>query len=235
MIDILGADHGGYVKRVKAAVTAMSGGEASLEVQLCQLVRLFRAGSPVAMSKRSGEFVTLREVVDEVGRDAVRFMMVFRKADAPLDFDFQAVTEQSKDNPVFYVQYAHARTASVLRQATEQMPDLALDTSALSTADFQLLVDEGERGMTRLMADWPRVLDSAARAREPHRIAFYLYDLASAFHGHWNRGKDLPHLRYIRPEEPALTRARLGLVCAVAAVLRSGLDLLGVEAPEEMH
>jgi arginyl-tRNA synthetase len=235
MIDVLGADHGGYVKRMKAAVTAMSGGEASLEVQLCQLVRLFRGGEPVVMSKRSGDLVTLREVVDEVGRGAVRFMMLFRKADAPLDFDFKAVTEQSKDNPVFYVQYAHARTASVRRQAREEVPGIDLDPAALAESDFLLLTDEGERALVRLMADWPRQVESAARSREPHRVAFYLYDLASAFHAHWNRGKDLPQLRFIRPEQVELSRARLALVTALGLVLRSGLEVLGVEAPEEMY
>ena len=235
MIDVLGADHGGYVKRVKAAVTAMSNGEANLDVELCQLVRLFRGGEPVVMSKRSGDLVTLREVVEEVGRDAVRFMMLFRKADAPLDFDFKAVTEQSKDNPVFYVQYAHARTASVRRQAAAEMPAIDLDPGSLAHADFLLLTDDGERALTRLVAHWPRIIEAAARTREPHRIAFYLHDLASAFHSHWNRGKDLPQLRYIRPEQAELSRARLGLVSAVATVLRSGLGVLGVQAPEEMH
>ena len=235
LIDVLGADHGGYVKRMKAAVTAISGGEATLEVQLCQLVRLFRAGEPVVMSKRSGNLVTLREVVEEVGHDAVRFMMLFRKADAPLDFDFQAVTEQSKDNPVFYVQYAHARTASVRRQAGEEMPGLKLGPAELAQADFLLLADEGERALLRLMSDWPRTVETAARTREPHRVAFYLHDLSSAFHAHWNRGNDLPQLRFIRAEQQELSRSRLALVTAVGTVLRSGLELLGVDAPEEMY
>lgn len=235
MIDVLGADHGGYVKRMKAAVAAMSGGEATLEIELTQLVRLFRDGAPVQMSKRSGDFVTLREVVDEVGRGSVRFMMLFRKADAPLDFDFQKVTEQSKDNPVFYVQYAHARTASVRRQAGEELPNLDLETGSLAAADLTRLVDEGERMLVRTMADWPRILQSAARNREPHRVAFYLHDLASAFHAHWNRGKDLPQLRFIRPEDIEVSRARLALVSAVGTVLKSGLQVLGVGAPEEMY
>jgi arginyl-tRNA synthetase len=235
MVVVLGADHGGYEKRMKAAVTAMSGGEATLEVQLCQLVKLYRAGEPVRMSKRSGDIVTLNEVVEEVGRGSVRFMMLFRKADAPLDFDFQKVTEQSKDNPVFYVQYAHARTASVRRQAGEEVPELALGAEALAGADLQLLVDEGERGLVRTMADWPRIVEAAAREREPHRVAFYLHDLASAFHAHWNRGKELPQLRFIRPEDIGLSSARLALVSAVGTVLRSGLHVLGVEAPEEMY
>jgi arginyl-tRNA synthetase len=235
MIDVLGADHGGYEKRMKAAVTAMSGGEATLEVQLCQLVKLFRGGQPVQMSKRSGEFVTVREVVEEVGRGSVRFMMLFRKADAPLDFDLQTVREQSKDNPVFYVQYAHARTASVRRQAGEEVPDIDLAAEALADADLMLLADEGERALVRAMADWPRIVEAAARSREPHRVAFYLYDLASTFHAHWNRGKELPQLRFIRPEDIARSRARLALVTAVGMVLRSGLQVLGVDAPEEMY
>lgn len=235
MIDVLGADHGGYLKRMKAAVTAISGGEATLDILFCQLVKLFRGGEPVAMSKRSGEFVTLREVVEEVGPGSVRFMMLFRKTDAPLDFDFQAVQEQSKDNPVFYVQYAHARTASVRRQAGTEAPAIALEASSLAESDFLLLEDPGERALVRAMADWPRMLESAAKGREPHKVAFYLYDLASAFHAHWNRGKELPQLRFIRPDNIALSRARLGLVTAVGYVLRSGLQVLGVEAPEEMY
>ena len=235
MIDVLGADHGGYEKRMKAAVEAMSGGQARLEIELCQVVKLFRGGEPVRMSKRSGDFVTLREVVEEVGRDSFRFMMLFRKADAPLDFDFQKVTEQSKDNPVFYVQYAHARTASVRRQAGEEVPDLSLAPAALADADLTALADEGERAIVRGMADWPRVLEAAAASREPHRVAFFLYDLASSFHAHWNRGKESPQLRFIRGENIQLTRARLALVTAVGMVLKSGLQVLGVEAPEEMH
>lgn len=234
MIDVLGADHGGYAKRMKAAVAAISDGDASLEIQFCQLVRLFRGGEPVVMSKRSGELVTLREVVEEVGRDAVRFIMIFRKADAPLDFDFLAVQEQSKDNPVFYVQYAHARTASVRRQASEEVPRIDLSADRLAAADFLLLGDSGERTLVRLLADWPRVQEAAARSREPHRVAYYLHDLASAFHAHWNKGKELPQLRFIRPEDIELSRARLGLVTALAVVLKGGLQVLGVDAPDEM-
>jgi arginyl-tRNA synthetase len=234
MIDVLGADHGGYPKRIKASVTAMSGGEAALDIEFCQLVRLFSGGEPVKMSKRSGDLVTLRELVEEVGRDAVRFMMLFRKADAPLDFDFRVVTEQSKDNPVFYVQYAHARTASVRRQAGEELPGMPLDAANLAAADLLLLTDGGERGLLKAMADWPRILDSAARTREPHRIAFYLHDLAAALHAHYNRGKELPQLRFIRPENRELSRARLALVTALGMVLRSGLGVLGVDAPDEM-
>jgi arginyl-tRNA synthetase len=234
-IDILGADHGGYVKRMTAAVTAMSGGKASLDIKLCQLVKLFRAGEPVKMSKRSGDFVTLREVVDEVGRDAVRFMMLFRKSDAPLDFDFQKVTEQSKDNPVFYVQYAHARASSVMRQAAEQVPDIALDSASLATADLALLSDAGELSLIRRLAEWPRLVEAAAESHEPHRLAFYLHDLASDFHAHWNRGRDMPQLRFINADDRRSTQARLALVRAIATVLAVGLGLLGVDAPEEMR
>jgi arginyl-tRNA synthetase len=235
-IDILGADHGGYVKRMTAAVTAMSGGKASLDIKLCQLVKLFRAGEPVKMSKRSGDFVTLREVVDEVGRDAVRFMMLFRKSDAPLDFDFQKVTEQSKDNPVFYVQYAHARACSVLRQAAEQVPDIDLAPGLLAgAADLSLLADAGELTLVRRLAEWPRLVEAAAESHEPHRLAFYLHDLASDFHAHWNRGRDLPQLRFINPDDPSSTLARLALVRSIATVLAVGLGLLGVDAPEEMR
>lgn len=234
MIDVLGADHGGYPSRIKASVTAMSGGEATLEVVFCQLVKLFRGGQPVTMSKRSGDFVTLREVVDEVGKGALRFMMLFRKADAPLDFDFEKVTEQSKDNPVFYVQYAFARTASVRRQAEAEVPGIDLSPRSLAGANMLLLSDEGERALVRAMADWPRIIEAAARSREPHRIAFYLYELASAFHSHWNRGKEMPQLRFIRPENMGVSRSRLALVTALATVLKSGLQVLGVDAPEEM-
>jgi arginyl-tRNA synthetase len=234
MIDILGADHGGYAKRMKGAVTAMSDGAAELEIQFCQLVKLFRGGEPVTMSKRSGDFVSLREVVEEVGRSSVRFMMLYRKADAPLDFDFEAVQEQSKDNPVFYVQYAHARTASARRQAAEAFPDLALDPAALSDANFLLLTDEGERNLMRTMADWPRTLEAAAQRREPHRVSFYLHGLASAFHAHWNKGKEMSQLRLIRSDNLELSRARLALVAAVQVVLRAGLEVLGAEAPDEM-
>ena len=234
-IDVLGADHGGYVKRMKAAVTAMSGGEASLEIQLVQLVKLLRGGQPFTMGKRSGNLITLAEVVDEVGRDAVRFMMLFRKADAPLDFDFDVVTEKSKDNPVFYVQYGHARAASVFRQAKEAIRDINLEAGAFADVDLSVLTDEGERAILRSIADWPRIMSTAARTREPHRVAFYLYDLASAFHAHWNRGKDMPHLRFIIPTDLSMTYARLALVSAVSNVLRAGLAVLGVDAPDEMR
>ncbi|WP_153769310.1 arginine--tRNA ligase [Labrenzia sp. CE80] len=235
MIYILGADHGGYVKRLQAVGKAISGGKSEVIVRLCQLVKLFRAGEPVKMSKRSGDFVTLRDVVEEVGRDPVRFMMLYRKNDAPLDFDFQKVTEQSKDNPVFYVQYGHARCCSVQRQAGEELPNLDASDAELAKADFSLLDDSGELDLIAKMAEWPKIVDASAETHEPHRVAFYLYDLASSLHGHWNRGKELPQLRFINADNTKLTVARLALVRAVSLVLASGLAILGVDAPEEMR
>ncbi|MEX0698075.1 MAG: arginine--tRNA ligase [Dongiaceae bacterium] len=235
MIVVVGADHAGYTKRLKAAVAAVTGGEAEIDVKLCQLVKLLRNGEPVRMSKRAGDFVTVRDVVDEVGRDAIRFTMVFRKNDAPMDFDFQKVTEQSKDNPVFYVQYAHARTRSIFRQAATEMPQLAVDPASLREATLDRLTDMGEMALIHRLAQYPRVIEAAAQAHEPHRIAFFLYELASDFHGHWNRGKELPQLRFINPQETDSTRARLALVDAVRLVLSSGLAILGVAAPEEMR
>ena len=235
LVDIWGADHGGYVKRMQAAVSALSEGKAKLDVRLCQLVRLMRAGEPVKMSKRSGDFVTLREVVDEVGADAVRFIMLMRKNDAPLDFDLAKVIEQSQDNPVFYVQYAHARACSVLRQGHAAFPNLDLAPTALAQADFSFLADEGERGLMRALANYPRSIAQAAEAHEPHRVAFYAHDLATLFHAHWNRGKDLPHLRYVNEDGEHLTYSRLGLVTALALVLASALSILGVSAPAEMR
>jgi len=235
MIDVWGADHGGYVKRMRSAVKAITGGEGELEVKLCQLVRLFRAGEPVKMSKRSGDFVTLRELVEEVGADPIRFMMVYRKNDAPLDFDFRKVTEQSKDNPVFYVQYAHARTCSVFRQAAAELPDLAIDPQTLAKAPLDSLADSGELALIRRLSAYPRIIEAAAEAHEPHRIAFFLYDLASDFHSHWNRGKELPQLRFIDPADKASTLSRLALVHATKLVLSSGLAILGASAPEEMR
>jgi arginyl-tRNA synthetase len=235
MIDVWGADHGGYVKRMKAAVAAVTGGKGELDVKLTQLVRLLRAGEPVKMSKRAGDFVTLREVVDEVGRDAVRFMMLFRKNDATLDFDLEKVLEQSKDNPVFYVQYAHARSASVFRQALEAFPGADFSARRLAGADLGLLRDEAERDVIRLLAQYPRVVEGAGDAHEPHRIAFYLYDLAAAFHSLWNKGKDLPQLRFVNQADRKSTEARLALVHAIRCVLVSGLAILGVTAPDEMR
>jgi arginyl-tRNA synthetase len=235
LVDVWGADHGGYVKRMQAAVAAVSNGRASLDVRLCQLVRLMRAGEPVKMSKRSGDFVTLREVVDEVGVDAVRFMMLIRKNDAPLDFDLAKVIEQSHENPVFYVQYAHARGRSVLRQARLAFPDLDLTPEALGDANLALLEDSSEGALLRLLAQFPRIVDQAATAREPHRVAFYAHDLATSFHGHWNRGKDLPHLRFVNENNRDLTNARMALVISVTLVLAAALSILGVNAPEEMR
>ncbi len=239
MIDVWGADHGGYIKRMKAAVKAVSNESAELDVKIVQLVKLMRAGVEVKMSKRSGEFITLREVVDEVGRDAVRFMMLYRKNDAPLDFDLAKVIEQSKDNPVFYVQYGHARGHSVFRNAAEALPDLpaegAARTAYLSQAELARLDDPGELSLMRKLALYPRLVEAAALAHEPHRVAFYLYELASEFHGQWSRGTGAPHLRFIIQHDPQLTVARLALVQGLVTVLASGLALLGVEAPNEMR
>ncbi|HWG07219.1 MAG TPA: arginine--tRNA ligase [Beijerinckiaceae bacterium] len=235
MIDVWGADHGGYVKRMQAAIAALSDGRARLDVKLCQLVKLMRNGEPVKMSKRAGDFVTLRDVVDEVGVDAVRFMMLFRKNDATLEFDLAKVIEQSKDNPVFYVQYAHARGKSVLRQAGEAMPDLDVSAAALARAPFDLLTDEGELALVKLIAEYPRQVEAAAAAHEPHRIAFYVHELASLFHSHWNRGKDFRQLRFINEDRRDLSRARLALVWLLTSVLASGLAILGVTAPDEMR
>jgi arginyl-tRNA synthetase len=239
MIDVWGADHGGYIKRMQAAVKAVSGGKAKLDVKLVQLVRLLRAGEPVKMSKRSGDFVTLREVVDEVGRSAVRFDMLYRKNDAVLDFDLAKVIEASRENPVFYVQYGHARGQSVFRNARAEMPDLPEDKAAraakFTKADFAKLTDAGELSLLRKLALYPRLIESAAAAHEPHRVAFYLYELASEFHAQWTRGKDLPHLRFIIQNDPETTLARLALVEGIVTILASGLALLGVEAPDEMR
>jgi|SRR5579875_124645 arginyl-tRNA synthetase len=235
LIDIWGADHGGYLKRIRAAVEALSDGQVSLDVKLCQLVRLMRNGEPVKMSKRSGDFVTLREVVDEVGVDAVRFMMLFRKNDATLEFDLSKVIEQSKDNPVFYVQYAYARAKSVLRQAVMTVSGIDTSSKALAGANLGLLEDEGEVLLIKLIAQFPRTIEAAAASHEPHRIAFYLHELAAALHAHWTRGKDRPQLRFLNEERTDLTIARLALVTAVATVLASGLGILGVSAPEEMR
>ena len=235
MIDVWGADHGGYVKRMGAAVKAVTAGRGALDVKLCQLVRLLRAGEPVKMSKRAGDFVTLREVVEEVGRDPVRFMMLFRKNDATLDFDLAKVVEQSKDNPVFYVQYGHARCASVFRQAREAFPSLDLTPAALAQADLTRLGDVGEVEIARRLAQFPRVVEGAAASHEPHRVAFYLYDLASSFHSLWNKGKDSPQLRFVKQDDEHSTSSRLALVQALRSVLGSGLGILGVTAPEEMR
>ena len=235
MIDIFGADHGGYVKRMKAATTAVTGGEGSLEIKLCQMVHLMKGGEPIRMSKRSGNFVTLRDLIDEVGRDVVRFIMLTRKSDTQMEFDLQKVLEQSRDNPVFYVQYAHARCHSVLRNALEALsvPDIAaLD---LKDVTFARLDDPAELEIIRTMVNWPRVVEGAAHAREPHRIAYYLNELATQFHGLWNKGKDDASLRFILADDKELTRARLALIQSVAFVIASGLDVFGVDPVEELR
>jgi arginyl-tRNA synthetase len=219
---------------MQAAVAAVTGGKGTLDVKLCQLVRLLRNGEPVKMSKRAGEFITLREVVNEVGSDAVRFMMLFRKNDATLDFDLAKVVEQSRENPVFYVQYAHARGCSALRQSQTISPDLVKDLD-VSKIDLSILSDDAEMMILRRLAQFPRLVEASALAHEPHRVAFYLYDLASDFHALWNKGKDDPKLRFVLEDNPAITAARRVLVLAVVGVLKNGLSLLGVSAPEEMR
>jgi arginyl-tRNA synthetase len=235
MINVFGADHAGYIKRMQAAVRALSDGNVDLDIKVVQLVRLLRAGEVVKMGKRLGTFVTLREVVDEVGRDSVRFMMLYRKNDAPLDFDLVKVREQSKDNPVFYVQYAHARAASVFRNVLDVFPDLDKQSSAVTHADLSRLIDAGEIALIKQLALFPKFIEGAARAHEPHRLAFYLYDLAAAFHLQWTKGNDSPHLRFIQPDDKSLTAARLALIRANQQVLLSGLKILGVQAPSEMR
>jgi arginyl-tRNA synthetase len=230
MIDVWGADHGGYVKRMKAAVEAVTEGQGSLDVKICQLVNLLDRGEPVKMSKRAGTFVTLREVVDAVGKDVVRFIMLTRRNDAPLDFDFARVSERSRDNPVFYVQYAHARIRSVERNAGGVA---GLDRPA-SHDELAKLSDPDERGLIKLLAGWPRLVESAAEAHEPHRLAFTLYDLASAFHALWNKGNEDPSLRFL-VADPGLSRARLALLSAVKLVIASGLGIFGVTPVEEMR
>jgi arginyl-tRNA synthetase len=231
MIDIWGADHGGYVKRMKAAVRAITEGKGELDVKLCQLVRVLKNGELVRMSKRAGSFVTLRDLLDEVGPDVVRFTMLTRKNDASFDFDLVKATEQSRDNPVWYVQYAHARTRSVVRQAAAA----GIATDGLATAPLDRLADAGELALIRLIAQWPRQVEAAASAHEPHRIAFYLYDLAAAFHAHWTRGREEPGLRFVIEGEDELSRARLALVQGIGFVIGSGLKVFGVTPVEEMR
>jgi arginyl-tRNA synthetase len=235
MIIVLGADHGGYVKRLSAAVKALSGGEADIDVKLCQIVRLFKGGQPYKMSKRAGSFITARDLVDEVGPGPVRFMMLYRKNDAQLDFDLEKVVEQSNDNPVFYVQYAHARACSVISKAQEGFPGLNLGSSSLACAKLNLLRDEAELALIKKIAQFPRMVEGAAQAHEPHRIAFYAHDLAAVFHSLWTRGKESPQLRFMVEGSWDITEARLALITAMAHVLRSCLDLLGVEAVSEMR
>ncbi len=231
MIDIWGADHGGHVKRMKAAVSAITGGKGALDIKLCQLVRVMKNGELVRMSKRAGTFVTLRDLLDEVGPDVVRFTMLTRKNDAPFDFDLVKATERSRDNPVWYVQYGHARTRSVMRQAAAA----GVVVEGLDSVPLDRLGDAGELALVRLIAQWPRQVEAAASAHEPHRIAFYLYDLAAAFHAHWNRGREEPALRFVVEDDVELTRARLALVQGIGFVIGSGLKVFGVTPVEEMR
>lgn len=235
MIDVWGADHGGYVKRMQAGVKALSKGKGALDVKLCQLVKLFDNGEPVRMSKRTGNFVTLHDLIDSVGKDVTRFIMLTRKNDAPLDFDFAKVTEKSRDNPVFYVQYAHARINSVFRQAKETFAGVDLSEAALAKADLTLCADDDEVAVMRMLAAWPRTIEAAAQSHEPHRLAFYLYDLAAQLHALWNRGNDNAELRFLLADQPEKSMARLALVRSVALVIASGLEVFGVEPVEEMR
>ncbi|MHA6323886.1 arginine--tRNA ligase [Roseivivax sp. CAU 1753] len=233
LIDVFGADHGGYVKRMKAAVAALSAEKTPLDIKLTQLVKLYKNGEPFKMSKRAGTFVTLRDVVEEVGADVTRFVMLTRKNDAPLDFDFAKVMEQSKDNPVFYVQYAHARVRSVMRKAVEAGIDVS-DT-ALAAADLSGLTHPSEQAVARKLAEWPRLVEIAARTHEPHRVAFYLYDLASELHALWNKGNDVPGLRFLQDGDAATSQAKIALARAVSVVIAAGLGILGVTPVEEMR
>ncbi|MEL6595839.1 MAG: arginine--tRNA ligase [Pseudomonadota bacterium] len=233
LIDVFGADHGGYVKRMKAAVSALSDGQVPLDIKLTQLVKLYKNGEPFKMSKRAGTFVTLRDVVDQVGADVTRFVMLTRKNDAPLDFDFDKVLEQSKDNPVFYVQYAHARVCSVLRKAAEA--GIAADDATLAAADLSGMTHEAELQLAKKLAEWPRLIEIAARNNEPHRVAFYLYELASDLHALWNRGNDDPALRFLQEGNTATSQAKIALIRATAIVISAGLGILGVKPAEEMR
>jgi arginyl-tRNA synthetase len=233
LIDVFGADHGGYVKRMKAAVSALSNDQTSLDIKLTQLVKLFKNGEPFKMSKRAGTFVTLRDLVDQVGADATRFVMLTRKNDAPLDFDFDKVMEQTKENPVFYVQYAHARICSVLRKA--QLAEIPVDDANLRAADLAGLTDHAELALAAKLAEFPRLIEIAARSNEPHRIAFYLYDLASEFHALWNKGNEQPELRFIQEDNLAASQAKIALIRATAVVISNGLGILGVQPAQEMR
>lgn len=233
LIDVFGADHGGYVKRMKAAVSALSAGSTSLDIKLTQLVRLFKNGEPFKMSKRAGTFITLRDLVEQVGADATRFVMLTRKNDAPLDFDFSKVLEQTKENPVFYVQYAHARISSVLRKAIAA--DIAVDDHTLVSANLSTLTDISEYRLVSKLAEFPRLIEISARNNEPHKIAFYLYDLASEFHALWNKGNDHPDLRFLQESNVAMSQSKIALIRATAVVISSGLGILGVTPAQEMR
>ncbi|MDO5530135.1 MAG: arginine--tRNA ligase, partial [Paracoccus sp. (in: a-proteobacteria)] len=233
LINVFGADHGGYVKRLTAVVKALAGGRVPLDIKLVQLVKLYKNGEPFKMSKRAGTFVTLADVVEQAGRDVTRFHMLTRKNDAPLDFDFDKVLEQSKDNPVWYVQYASARVHSVMARVAETGQDVS--DAALSRADLSLLSHPAEAALIRKLAEWPRLVEAAASAHEPHRVAFYLYDLAGQLHSLWNRGNDEPGLRFVQPDDPNATAARIALLRAVGVVISAGLAILGVTPAKEMR
>ncbi len=235
LIDILGADHAGYIKRITSAVKAVTQGKAEVKVLTCQLVKFIEGGKELKMSKRAGTFVTVSEAIQKVGKDAIRFMMVWRKNDTPIDFDFQAVVDQSKDNPVFYVQYAHARCHSVMRHLREVFPEIDISPKNLVAGDLSNLANEDDLALIRLLVSWPRQLELAAEHAEPHRISYYLYELASAFHALWNKGKENSELRFIFPEDEAHTKERLALVVATAILLKLGLTVLGVTPLEEMR
>jgi arginyl-tRNA synthetase len=235
MIDIWGADHGGYVKRMQSAVNAVTFNEAKLDVKICQIVHMLRDGKPVRMSKRSGDFVTIEDVVKAVGKDVIRFIMLTRKNDQVLEFDFDKVVEQSRDNPVFYVQYAHARCCSVLRNADIGNNGDSFEKSNFCNNNLSLLTDENELNVIKILTNWPRIIQGAAKAHEPHRIAFYLSDLAAAFHSLWNKGKEDEKLRFIIEDDKELSSARLSLIKAIAIVIASGLEVIGIEAAEELR
>ena len=235
MIDIWGADHGGYVKRMQSAVNAVTFDEAKLDVKICQIVHMLRDGKPVRMSKRSGDFVTIEDVVTAVGKDVIRFIMLTRKNDQVLEFDFDKVVEQSRDNPVFYVQYAHARCCSVLRNADIGNTGGSYEKSNFCSNNLSLLTDENELNVIKILTNWPRIIQGAAKAHEPHRIAFYLSDLAAAFHSLWNKGKEDEKLRFIVEDDQELSSARLSLIKAIAIVIASGLEVIGIEAAEELR
>jgi arginyl-tRNA synthetase len=235
MINVLGKDHGGYLERMRPAVAAFSDNKARLDVIFNGIVKILKNGVPVKLSKRSGNLITLREMVEEVGAGAVRFFMLSRTPDSELEFDFAKVVEQSKDNPVFYVQYAHARCYSVFRNARQMWPDISVDAAPLSQADLARINSVEELQLIRVMSTWPRLVESAAEAREPHRVVFYLQELAGAFHGFWNKGREDSSLRFLHENDKDLSLARLALVRGVATVIASGLAVLGVEPVEEMH